>query len=110
MAARYELQKSSGDQFYFNLVAANNATILTSERYTSKSAAENGIESCQRNSPNDDRYDRRTSESGQPYFVLTAANNQVIGRSQMYSSTDAMENGIEACKQAGPDAPISDLT
>jgi hypothetical protein len=110
MAARYELKKSGGDQFTFNLVAANNAVILTSERYNSKSAAENGIESCKANSSNDARYDRLTSQSDQPYFVLKAENNQVIGRSEMYSSKDAMENGIEACKQAGPEAPISDLT
>lgn len=110
MSARYELKKAGDDQFLFNLVAANNAVILTSERYTTKAAAENGIESCKVNTPNDDRYDRRTSANDQPYFVLTAENNQVIGRSEMYSSHEAMEDGIEACKKVGPDSPTSDLT
>jgi uncharacterized protein YegP (UPF0339 family) len=110
MAARYELKQSEDGQFYFNLIAANNATILTSERYTSKSGAENGIESCRVNSPVDERYDRRTSNNDQPYFVLKAENNQIIGRSEMYSSKDAMENGIGACKQVGSDSPTSDLT
>jgi len=109
MAARYELKKSSDDQYYFNLVAANNETILTSERYTSKSSAEGGIESCRANFPIDSRYERRSAEDGQPYFVLRAANNEVIGRSETYSSAQAMENGIAACKRVGPDAPVSDL-
>jgi hypothetical protein len=110
MAARYELKKSSDDQYYFNLVAANNETILTSERYTSKSSAMNGIESCKTNASLDSRYDRRTAADGQPYFVLRAANNQVIGRSETYSSPQAMEAGIEACKRIGPVAPIVDST
>lgn len=110
MAARYELKRSSDDQYFFNLVAANNETILSSERYTEKSSAKSGIESCRANSYIDARYDRRTASSGDPYFVLKAANNQVIGRSETCSSTQAMENGIEACKRVGTDAPISDLT
>ena len=110
MAARYELKKSSDGQFYFNLVAGNNRIILSSERYTAKASALKGIESCRTNSGDDARYDRRTSADGKPYFVLRAANNQVIGRSEMYSSTQAMENGIEACKREGLQAPLSDLT
>ncbi len=110
MAERYELKKSGDDQYIFNLVAANNQIILTSERYQSKSAARAGIESCRANAPLDERYDRRTAANGQPYFVLRAANNEIIGRSETYSSTQAMENGIAACKRVGPAAPVSDLT
>ncbi|MBL4635858.1 MAG: YegP family protein [Kofleriaceae bacterium] len=35
---------------------------------------------------NDERYDRRTSNADQPYFVLKAANGEIIGKSQMYST------------------------
>lgn len=110
MAARYALRKSASDKFYFNLQAANNEVILTSEMYESKQGAKTGIASCQTNSKLDSRYDRKTSASGQPYFVLTAANNQVVGRSEMYSSTQARDNGIAACKKVGPTAPTVDLT
>jgi uncharacterized protein YegP (UPF0339 family) len=110
MAARYELKKSADGQFRFNLVAANNRTILSSESYKGKAGAKGGIESCKANASNASRYDRRTSSSGQPYFVLIAANNEVIGRSETYSSNQAMEKGIAACKRVGPTAPISDLT
>ncbi len=49
MSAYYELKKASDGQYMFNLHAPNNKVIATSERYTTKQAAENGIESVQRN-------------------------------------------------------------
>lgn len=109
MAGYYQL-KRSGDQFMFNLKAGNHETILTSERYSSKQAAEGGITSCKANAGTDGRYVRKTSTSNQPYFVLTAANGQTLGRSEMYSSTSAMENGIASCKTNGPSAPTKDET
>ncbi len=62
------------------------------------------------NSPSDDRYDRRKATSGEDYFVLKAKNGEIIGKSEMYSSAHAMENGIEAVKLNGPGANIEDLT
>ena len=110
MAAKFDLKKTANDKFMFNLKAGNGEIILTSEMYESKSAAENGIDSVKENAPNDDRYERKTSKSDQPYFVLKAANHQVIGQSEMYSSTSAMENGIESVKKNAPDARIDDQT
>lgn len=110
MAAKYELKKTSDDQFLFNLKAPNGEAILTSERYTEKASAKNGIQSVRKNSPLDSRYDRRESVRGEPYFVLKAANGEPIGRSEMYSSVSAMENGIESVKTNGPDAELEDLT
>lgn len=71
-----------------------------------KAGAENGIESVRNNAPNDSRYDRKTSVSGQPYFVLKAANGEPIGNSEMYSSTTAMENGIASVKTNAPTASV----
>ncbi len=110
MAARYELSKTSGGQFLFNLIAANNQKILTSEQYKSKASAKNGIKSCQTNAAKDERYERRKASNGKPYFVLLAVNKQVIGKSQMYASKQTMENGIKACKRVGPSAEVKDLT
>ena len=53
MSARYEIRRSSDRQYYFNLKAGNGEVILTSERYVTKSGAENGIASCRVNSPHD---------------------------------------------------------
>ncbi len=81
MAAKYDLKKAVNGQFFFNLKAANGEVILTSEQYKEKAGALNGIESVRRNSPDDTRYERKTAKDSKPFFVLTAANGQTIGKS-----------------------------
>ncbi len=110
MAGKFEIKKSRNEKFLFNLKAGNGQIILTSELYESKSACENGIESVKKNSGDDNRYERRNSTKGEPYFVLKAGNGQEIGKSEMYSSSAAMENGIESVKTNAPSAPAEDLT
>lgn len=95
-------------QFRFNLKAGNGQIILTSEGYTTKAACLNGVESVQTNSQDDSRYERKTSTNGKPFFNLRAKNSQVIGTSELYESTAAMENGIESVKKNAPDAKISE--
>ena len=110
MAAKYDLKKSSNGKFMFNLKAGNGQVILTSEMYEAKSGAENGIESVRKNGPEEKRFERRESKKGEPYFVLKAANGQVIGRSEMYSSSSAMENGIASVKKNAKGAKLDDQT
>jgi uncharacterized protein YegP (UPF0339 family) len=76
MAAKYDVLTSSDGQFYFNLKAANGKIILTSERYKQKASALTGIKSVRKNSLIDARFDRRTSTSSQPDFVLKARNGE----------------------------------
>jgi uncharacterized protein YegP (UPF0339 family) len=108
MAGNFEIKQSTNSKFYFNLKAGNGQTILSSQLYETKSATENGIESVRTNAPNDDRYERLTSSNGSPYFVLKAGNGQVIGKSEMYNSASAMENGIDSVKTNAPTAKIVD--
>ncbi len=110
MAAKYELKTIANGQFMFNLKAGNGEIILTSEFYKAKASAENGINSVKENSADDARYDRLKSSAGQPYFTLKAGNGEVIGRSEMYSSESARDNGIESVKKNGPVAEINDIT
>lgn len=110
MAGWYELSKSSDGQFRFVLKAGNGEIILNSELYRAKASAENGIASVQTNSPLDARYDRKTSANGKPYFTLKAANHEIIGTSQMYSSEAARDGGIESVKTNGPTKAIKDHT
>ncbi len=47
--AYYELKKTSDDQYMFNLHASGPGEVIaTSERYTTKQAAQRGIESVRR--------------------------------------------------------------
>ncbi|CAB3819797.1 hypothetical protein LMG3410_04531 [Achromobacter aegrifaciens] len=109
MSGYYEL-KRSGDQYMFNLKAGNHEVILTSERYTTKASAQDGIASVRQNSPIDERYQRKTATNGSPYFSLSAANGQSIGRSEMYSSTAARDAGIASVKTNGPSTVVKDNT
>lgn len=110
MAGIFELKPAAGGRFMFNLKAGNGEVILTSELYEAKASAENGIESVRKNAPLDERFGRLTSKRDEPYFVLTAANGQTIGRSEMYTTAAGMENGIESVKRNAPDARLKDLT
>ncbi|MEO8359222.1 MAG: YegP family protein [Vicinamibacteria bacterium] len=101
MSAYFELHKSADDKFVFNLKAANNEIILTGQTYTTKQHALDGIQSVRDNSASDARYERKTSLASQPYFVLSGGNGTVIGSSQMYASTSAMESGITSVKENG---------
>jgi hypothetical protein len=110
MAGIFELKTSAAGKFLFNLKAGNGEVILTSQQYEAKSSAENGIDSVRHNAPHDERFERKTSKAGEPFFVLTATNGQTIGQSEMYSSAAAMENGIESVKKNAPEAKLKDLT
>ena len=48
MAGKFEIKKTAG-QYTFVLKAGNGEIIATSERYTTKAAAKNGIESVKAN-------------------------------------------------------------
>lgn len=103
---KFVITKNDKGQFHFNLKASNGQVILTSQGYSSKAACENGIESVRNNSADDSKFERKEAKDGRPYFVLKAANAQIIGNSQMYSSEDAMENGIASVKNNAPGAAV----
>ncbi|HLO99238.1 MAG TPA: YegP family protein [Fimbriimonas sp.] len=107
---KYSLKKAKDDSYFFHLKAGNGQTILSSEMYTTKAAAENGIESVRTNSAIAERFEKKESKGGDPYFVLKAGNHQVIGTSEMYSSDAACQNGIESVMENGPDSPTDDET
>ena len=110
MAARFVLKKSGKSKFLFNLKAPNGLVILTSESYNDKNAAVKGIESVRRNASKDANFERREAKNGQMYFVLKAANKQVIGQSQMYKSPSSMTKGLASVMANAGTARLEDLT
>lgn len=99
----YVLSKnnSAKQPYHWVLKAPNHEVILTSENYVTKHGALNGIESVQENCPFDENYQRLEASDLSPYFNLRAKNYEVIGTSEMYSSEQARENGINAVKKYG---------
>ena len=108
MAAKYVLKKSKNGKYFFNLLAANGQAILASEMYEAKPSALNGIESVRKNGPVEARFDKLSAKDGSPYFTLKATNGQVIGQSEMYSSTAARDNGIASVMKNAADAVLDD--
>ncbi|MCB1591473.1 MAG: YegP family protein [Alphaproteobacteria bacterium] len=108
MAGYYEIKKAKDGQFHFNLKAGNHEIILSSELYKTKAACENGISSVQKNSADEARFERRNASNGKPYFILKAANGQEIGRSEMYESEAARDNGIASVQKNGPSTDVKD--
>ncbi len=106
MPASFQLRRTADGQWHFSLTAENSKIILASETYTGKSAAQKGIASVRVNGPLAERFERRKSKDGRDYFVLKAANHEIIGTSEMYSSASAMENGIRAVMRVAPSAPV----
>jgi len=109
MAGKFEIKKGSSGKYRFNLKAGNGQIILTSESYETIQGAEKGIESVRKNATDDNRYERKTAKNDEAFFVLKAGNGEPLGRSETYSSTSAMENGIESVKKNALDAEVTTL-
>lgn len=104
--ATYVITKTSDNQYQFVLRAPNHETILTSERYTARHNALNGIEAVRNNATHSERFERRESKRGEPYFVLKAANHEILGKSEMYSSSAKRDAGIDAVQRHAPEAKV----
>jgi len=110
MAGKFELTKSNKGHFMFNLKARNGQIILTSEQYSSKQAAQNGIAAVVKNARDDSRIERMESKKGQPFFVVKGGNGRIIGSSETYSVPQAMENGIASVMKNALNAQVVDQT
>ena len=109
---RFEIFKDKAGEFRFNLLSKGNGEniLRSSEGYTTKQNCQKGIASSKINSSLDERYDRKVATNDQDYFVLVAANGEELGISEMYTTSGARENGIEAVKRDAPNAVVEDHT
>jgi uncharacterized protein YegP (UPF0339 family) len=106
MNGKYTLHPT-GTEFHWVLKARDAQTMLSSQMYSAKASAEEGIAACRINSAIDARYERLAAHDKRPYFVLRAANGEIIGASQIYSTDAGREKGIALCKESGPLATIA---
>ena len=107
---KFQVFKStSNSQYYYRLRAKNGEIILSGEGYLTKQSCFSGIQSVKTNAPNDSRYERKQSASHQYYFVLNAANREIIGRSELFTTTFTREIGIASVKKDVPFALTEDL-
>ena len=93
---RFELFRSTTGtgKTYFRLRAANGEVVLSSQAYTTKAAAQSGIESVRENGVVSERFDRIDGEDGQVRIRLVANNGAVIANGEPYASKSNAERAI----------------
>lgn len=87
--------------FAFSLKSEDGVSLLRSETYDSKAAAENGIASVQKNSALDERSEPKESSDGRFFVNLKAGNHQVIGTSSLYKTAEDRAVAIALTKACG---------
>lgn len=102
--AVFKLNTTEGGQFNFSLKNDADKTLVKSEQYNTKAAAENGIESVKNNADNAARYDAKVSDSGKFYFNLKAGNGQIIGTSPMFADAAARDAAIAEMQKVAKEA------
>lgn len=98
-AGKFTLTQSPNGSFHFNLKSGNGAILLTSEQYTSRTGAINGILSVQTNGVDAAMYKIAPASKG---FVvhLVAANNEIISFSETYATKSSATRAIASCVKA----------
>jgi uncharacterized protein YegP (UPF0339 family) len=103
----FEVFRSDKDgKYYFRLKAQNGETVLSSQAYTAKRGCMRGIKSVKKNAADSSRFVEMPSADGRFFFVLRAANFQVIGTSQIYSTASGVRAGIESVMQNAPGSEV----
>lgn len=110
MIPHFELKRTENGRFLFNLKAGNGETILTSGLFDDKAAASKGIATVIASARNDSQFERKIATNKQPYFVLNAATGEFLAKSETYSSSSSMENGIKSVIKNAGEATLKDLT
>lgn len=110
MAGKFILKKTTLNNFVFILTAPNGQNILTGEAYPSKNAALMGIESVRKNAGKKSHFSERLTKDKKPFFVLIAPNGEIIGRSEIHSSTISMRNAIASVMANARSAALEDAT
>ena len=119
---RFEINKSkSGEQYFFNLYAANKVGICTSQMYSSANSALHGVQSVinfAATAPIEDqtlknwekisypKWEIYVDKGGKYRFRLNANNGSCICHSQGYTTKNACKNGIDSIIRSSRDPEI----
>ena len=96
-ATRFQVFRGLDQKYYFHLRAGNGEIVLQSQGYSSRAGANGGVSSVQQNGADARRYQVLPAADGKFYFVLRAANGQIIGRGQTYATKASAERGVAGC-------------
>ena len=97
---KVDLWKSADGQFRFHVVSGNGRTLLTSEGYTSRTGALNGVLSVLDNGVDPAMYASNKTATGKYSLHLRAANYETIAFTQAYSTKSSATRAITSCVNA----------
>jgi uncharacterized protein YegP (UPF0339 family) len=96
---KFELWQTGG-QYYWNLVAANDEVLVSSEGYVNRVNALQGILSVLDHGGSESRYEYKTAANGETYYVLRAVNGEILAVSETYSTAYNARAGVKAAVKA----------
>ena len=97
---KLDLWQSTDGQWRFHVVSGNGRTLLTSEGYTSRTGALNGVLSVLDNGVDPQMYQVNKTPSGRYNLRLRAANYETIAFTQAYASKSNATRAITSCVNA----------
>ncbi len=97
---KVDLWKATDGQFHFRVVSGNGRTLLTSEAYTSRTGALNGVLSVLDNGVDPAMYQVNKTAAGKYNLRLRAANYEIIAFTQAYSTKSSATRAITSCVNA----------
>lgn len=97
-SAYFETFQALDGRYYFNLMAGNGENVLRSQGYTKLASAQNGVASVLANGNDKRQFDVKQATNGDWYFNLRAANNEIIGTSELYASKSNAERGARTVR------------
>lgn len=94
----FETFKGSDGKYYFHVISGNYEKVLRSQGYSSKAAATTGIKSIKTNAVSTKAFKVLEASNGQYYFNVVAANGEIIGTSELYSTKSNAQKGTETVR------------
>ena len=97
---KVDLWQSTDGQFRFHVVSGNGRTLMTSEAYTSRTGALNGVLSVLDNGVDPAQYQGNQTDSGKYDLHLRAGNYETIAFTQTYSTKSNATRAVGSCVNA----------
>ena len=97
-SAYFETFQGIDGQYYFHLMAANGQNVLRSEGYAAQAGADAGVNAVLTAGLDKHAFDVKQAKNGEWYFNLLAANNEVVGTSELYVSKSNATRGVSTVR------------
>ncbi len=102
-------QSPTSGEWYWRLLSDQGKNLLSSEGYKAKDGCMNGIASVKENAGTDERYVKRAEKDPVRFwFVLRAANHEIIGTGSTLSSESERDEEIATVKAQAASATIEE--